>query len=83
MLTTPRGDCALGVFHRVVTPYDEAPEASGGSMDECERSDARGEGYGSGADAARHAGATSVENLLDEVRTACRNVRDAWRDLWR
>ena len=77
MLTTRLGDREAAVFHRSVTPHDEAPEASGGSMDE------PGDGHGSGADAARHAGATSVEILLDEVRTACRNVRDAMRDLWR
>jgi hypothetical protein len=82
MLTIARGDRAAAVFHRVVTPHDQAPEASGGSMDERDRSDAP-EGHGSGVDAARHAGATSVESLLDEVRTACRNVRDAMRDLWR
>jgi len=83
MLTTARGDRAVAVFHPVVTPHDEAPDTSGGSMDERELSDAPGEGHGSGVDAARHAGAPSVESLLDEVRTACRNVRDAMRDLWR
>jgi hypothetical protein len=83
MLTTPCGDRAAAVFHQTVTPHDEAPESSGESVDERDRSDAAGEGHGSGVDAAWHAGATSVETLLDEVRTACRNVRDAMRDLWR
>ena len=83
MLTVGCGDRAADVFHPIVTPHDEALEASGDPWTSAGGSDAPDECHGSGADAVRHASRGPVETILDEVRTACRNVRSAMRDLWR
>jgi hypothetical protein len=52
------------------------------AIDHRERGHPPVEGDGMG-DAGRRADAAGVGTLLDEMREACRRVRDAWSDLWR
>jgi hypothetical protein len=66
------------VFRAVVPAEDEATDLSGDTIDHHER--VRGDGLG---DAERHADVAAVETLLDDMRSACRRVRDAWSELWR
>jgi hypothetical protein len=41
------------------------------------------DGRGQAPEAEQQAEAPPAEMVLDEVRVACRHVRDAWRELWR
>jgi hypothetical protein len=66
------------VFRALVPAEDEAREPSGDTIDHHDR--VGGDGRG---DAERHADAAAVETLLDDMRAACRRVRDAWSELWR
>jgi hypothetical protein len=70
------------VFRALVPAEDEATELWGDTIDHHERArpDVGGDGQG---DAERRAAAAAVETLLDDMRAACRRVRDAWSELWR
>jgi hypothetical protein len=70
------------VFGALVFGEDEARHPLGEAIDRHERARPVVEGDGLG-DAKRHADAASAETLLDDMREACRRVRDAWSDLWR
>jgi hypothetical protein len=69
--------CVLWVFGE-----DDARHPSGEAIDHHERAYRAVEGDGQG-DAERHVDAAQVETLLDEMRAACRRVRDAWSQLRR
>jgi hypothetical protein len=66
------------VFRAPVPAEDEARDPSGDTIDLPDRVGGDGQG-----DAQRHADAAAIETLLDDMRAACRRVRDAWSELWR
>jgi hypothetical protein len=70
------------VFGALVFGEDDARHPSGEAIDHHERAHPIVEGDGQG-DAERHADAASVETLLNDMREACRRVRDVWSELWR
>lgn len=70
------------VFGALVLGEEDARDRSGEAIDLHARARATVEGDGQG-DAERHADAAGVGTLLDEMREACRRVRDAWSELWR
>jgi len=70
------------VFGAPVFGEEDARQPSGEAIDHHERTRAAVEGDGQG-DAERHADAAGVGTVLDEMREACRRVRDAWSELCR
>jgi hypothetical protein len=70
------------VFGALVLGEEDARDPLGEAIDHHERAHLAVEGDGQG-DAERHADAAGVGTLLDEMREACRRVRDAWSELWR
>jgi hypothetical protein len=82
MRTTAGAGVPPAVFGAVVFGEDDAGEPLGEAIDHRERAHPPVEGDGMG-DAERHADAVGVGTLLDEMREACRRVRDAWSELWR
>ena len=71
------------MFARIVADEDGGMDSRGAPTDPREQGDRRAQGGGEGEDAGRHANAALVEGVVDEMREACRRVRDGWRDLWR
>ena len=80
--TTSGANPPPAVFGALVFGEDERRHPLGEAIDHHERAHPAVEGDGQG-DAERQADAASVETLLDDMRAACRRVRDAWSDLWR
>jgi hypothetical protein len=70
------------VFGALVFGEEDARHPSGEAIERHDREHPAVEGDGEG-DAERHADAPGVGTVLDEMREACRRVRDAWSELWR
>lgn len=82
MRTTSGADPPRAVFGALVFGEDDATHPLGEAIGRHDREHPAVEGDGEG-DAERHADAAGVGTLLDEMREACRRVRDAWSELWR
>jgi hypothetical protein len=82
VLTIVRAVARMTVFRAGMWGNDETPPRAARQA-QGDAPSALPDGRAAGEDAARQAADARIEGVLDEVRAACRHVRDSWRDLWR